>query len=217
MPSAANVPGRGRRRPSRLSGDERERAILDSAAGLLRGRPLHRVSIDDIARGAGISRPTFYFYFASKDDVLLALLDQMVADARRRRDAAVAAAGDDPVRAWRAGIEAFFRTWRANRDLLQSADGARASSAGVRELWQRVIGELVDETAEAIEAERARGAAPPGPPARDLATALTWMNERVFATTFGGGAPAVPAAHALDTLLAVWLAAVYGGSVPARR
>src|ERR671916_1961371 len=68
---------RGRRTP-RPSGDERQMAILATAERLLEDRTLSEISIDDLARGAGISRPTFYFYFASKDAVLLALLDRVV-------------------------------------------------------------------------------------------------------------------------------------------
>src|SRR4051812_4897624 len=69
------------RRAARPSGDDRELAILTTAERLLAERPLATISVDDLARGAGISRPTFYFYFASKDAVLLTLLDRVVAEA----------------------------------------------------------------------------------------------------------------------------------------
>src|SRR5690349_18554730 len=65
---------RGRRTP-KMSGDDRERAILEAFEHLLEQRALHEISIDEIARGAGISRPTFYFYFASKEAVLLSLFE----------------------------------------------------------------------------------------------------------------------------------------------
>lgn len=199
-----------------MSGDEREQAILRAAEELLSLRSLHEVSVDDIARAAGISRPTFYFYFPSKDAVLLSLLAEMVARARRERDAALSRIEkDDVAGGWRAAIESFFATWSANRDLVRAGEGARAASAEVRDLWARVIEELVAETAAAIEAERARGAAPPGLPARDLALALSRMNERVFATTFAREPPFLPEPAAVDTLLAVWLAAIYTPARPA--
>src|SRR5215210_129378 len=95
-PANRNVtrPTRSRRTP-KVSGDERERAILAAFEDLLQDRPLHEIAIDDIARGAGISRPTFYFYFASKEAVLLSLLDRMVAEARTTRDAAIEQTTDD--------------------------------------------------------------------------------------------------------------------------
>src|SRR5262249_29684216 len=65
------------RRDKRLSGDQRECEILESTERLMQERPFHEISTDAIAAGAGITRPTFYFYFASKDAVLLALLDDL--------------------------------------------------------------------------------------------------------------------------------------------
>jgi hypothetical protein len=70
----------------------------------------------------------------------------------------------------------------------------------------------VDNTARAIEAERARGAAPAGLPARDLAIALTSLNERVIYGAVSGDGPAVAEADVVDVLLAVWLPAIYGGT-----
>ena len=71
------------------------------------------------------------------------------------------------------------------------------------------------ETAAAIDAERTRGAAPPGPPARDLAVALNWMNERVIHVSATGQEPALAEDDLLDVLLTVWLRTVYGGDGPA--
>ena len=64
--------------------------------------------------------------------------------------------------------------------------------------------------AEAIEVERQRGAAPAGPPARDIAVALTSMNERVLYATFTGDGPAVAEEGVVDVLLEMWLRAIYG-------
>jgi hypothetical protein len=68
----------------------------------------------------------------------------------------------------------------------------------------------VDNTARAIEAERARGAAPEGLPARDLAVALNSLNERVIYGTVSGDGPAIAEDDVVDVLLELWLGAVYG-------
>src|ERR1044071_9052485 len=88
-------PARGRRAP-RVSGDERERAILETAERLLEKRSFHEISIDDLARGAGLSRPTFYFYFPSKEAVLLTLVDRMVEEARTGQGDALERFAEDP-------------------------------------------------------------------------------------------------------------------------
>jgi hypothetical protein len=72
----------------------------------------------------------------------------------------------------------------------------------------------VDDTATAIEAERARGAAPEGIPARELAVALVSMNERVLYASFTGEAPSLAEARVLEVLLPIWLSAIYGTTTP---
>jgi AcrR family transcriptional regulator len=202
------------RRVRRVSGDERERAILRTAERLLGERPLHAISVDDLARGAGISRPTFYFYFASKEAVLLTLLDRVVAETRATRRAALDGLHDAPAR-WRATIAAFHDTFRAHRAVTLAAADARAGNPEVRALWSRLMEGWVRETTAAIEAERARGAAPDGVPARDLATTLNQTNEQVLHATFAGVEPFVAEDRVVDALVAVWLGAIYGAAATA--
>lgn len=75
---------RSRRTTSHRKGDATERAILDTAERLLADVPLADISVADLARGAGISRSAFYFYFGSKNDVVLALLDASAAGGQLR-------------------------------------------------------------------------------------------------------------------------------------
>jgi len=203
------------RRARRPSGDERERAILATLERLLAEKPLHAISVDDLARGAGISRPTFYFYFASKEAVLLSLFERMLAEARERQGDPAAGLGDDPEAEVRRSISAFHETFRAHRAVTLAGADAAVTSDELREMWSRVMEGWVGKAAEAIEAERARGAAPDTAiPARDLATTLVRMNERVLHTSFAGLPPAVPEDRVVDVLVAVWLAAIYGGQRP---
>lgn len=211
MPTAppSKSPARGRR-ARRSTGDDREQAILATFERLLDERPLHEISVDDLARGAGISRPTFYFYFPSKEAVLLTLLDRVVEEARLRQGDAIERVAEDPAGALRQGIQAVYDTFSLHRAATVAVADAAAKSTEVRKLWSSVMEGFVDETAAAIEAERARGAAPDGVPARDLAIALNWMNERVLQATFAGQAPTVDEDRVVDVLVAAWLGAIYG-------
>ena len=198
------------RRPVRPSGDDRELAILTTAERLLAERPLSAISVDDLARGAGISRPTFYFYFASKDAVLLTLLDRVVTEADAATDAAFEGGAGSVRSGWRRAITAYYDTFRAHRALTLAWAEARSTNGEIRELWAQVFEGWVHRCADAIESERQRGAAPAGLPARDIAVALTSMNERVLYATFTGDGPAVAEAGAVDVLLEIWLRAIYG-------
>jgi AcrR family transcriptional regulator len=204
-------PSRGRRSP-RISADERERAILRTTERLLETRSLHEISIDEIARGAGISRSSFYFYFAAKEAVLMSLLDRVIDEADARRESAWRSLGPDapPAAFCRAGIAAFHDTFRAHRAVTLAAAEARTANPDARELWSRVMGGWVDEAAGLIAAERRRGAAPEGIPARELSIALNLMNERVLHAAFSGEEPAIGEDTVVDALVAVWLGAIYG-------
>src|SRR5882757_2697475 len=111
IPEGQRGCSRGRRAARRSPGDNRELAILATAERLLAERPLQEISIDDLTRPLGISRPAFYFYFPSKDAVLLALLDRVVATAFDAASRNYAPNNDDPVSQWRVSIEAAFRTF----------------------------------------------------------------------------------------------------------
>jgi AcrR family transcriptional regulator len=202
------------RRCARPSGDDRELAILTTAERLLAERPLTSISIDDLARGAGISRPTFYFYFASKDAVLLTLLDRVAAEADAATRSAFGVPATGPREGWRRAITAYYETFRAHRSLTLAWAEARTTNSEIQELWAKAFEGWVQRCAAAVDAERGRGAAPAGPPARDLAVVLTSMNERVLYATFSGDGPAVDESDVVDVLLEVWLRTIYG-SAPA--
>lgn len=177
----------------------------------MEGRALTDISVDDLAKGAGISRPTFYFYFPSKDAVLLALVEQVIDEADRNADEAMGGmdASVDPAGVWKA-INALFRTFGSHRAVTLAGSAARPTNAEVRARWSRFMQKWIDHTRESIEAERARGAAPHTIPALDLATSLNLMNERTMLAAFADDQPAVASEHLVDTLAHIWVTSIYG-------
>ena len=198
------------RRAVRPSGDDRESAILATARRLLEQRALTDISVDDLARGAGISRPTFYFYFKSKDAVLLSLLEPMIAQADAEFDGAVQRLPADPRRVWRSGIKAFFVAFDSHRAVARAGTEALATSPEFRSMWNDYMAKWIEQTAAMITAERERGAAPETLPALDLATSLNQMNERTMMATLAGEQSAVPHEQVVDTLAHIWVASIYG-------
>jgi TetR/AcrR family transcriptional regulator, ethionamide resistance regulator len=198
------------RRARKVSGDDRESAILRTVETLLQEKSLQEISIDELARSAGISRPTFYFYFASKEAALGVLIERVVTEARRERGQALQRLAEDPQQRWRDAIAAFYDTFSRHRGVLLAGVEARTVSPEVREIWSIALDGIIEEIAGAIDAEIARGAAPGGLPARDLATALTLMTERVFESTIAEHNPSVPKRNVIDVLTAAWIGSVYG-------
>ena len=60
----------------RLSTDARREQLLASGARLLAERPFDEVSIEEIARAAGVSKGLLYHYFPTKKDFLIAALER---------------------------------------------------------------------------------------------------------------------------------------------
>lgn len=198
------------RRSARPSGDDREQAILATAERLLEERSFADISVDDLAKGAGLSRPTFYFYFKSKEQVLLSLLEPLIARVDTEFDGAVQRLPADPRRVWRAGIKAFFTAFCSRPAVARAGTDALATSPEIRSIWSGFMQKWIDQTAALISAERARGAAPETIPAGDLATSLNQMNERTMMATLSAEQPAIVEERLVDTLAHVWVTSIYG-------
>ncbi len=198
------------RRPARITGDDRHDAILSTAERLLDGRTLDDIPIEELASGAGISRSNFYFYFASKDDVLLALLDRVITEVQHRVAALPRDFEHDPAAAWRRSIGVFVEVFSQHRAVSVAAIGARGRSPEIQALWSGSMQTWVDFSSDVIAAEQARGASPSDIPAHDLAVSLNLMNERVLVAALADEPLAVASDALLDVLSAIWVRSIYG-------
>ncbi len=205
----AQTPPTTRRRAPR-KGDLTEQRLLREAEALLADRPLASIGIDEIAQAAGISRSSFYFYFASREALLRTLGE------RAQEEVFASAAGwlnrtDEPP------DEAISRTladnltlWRKHGPVLRALYDARNGDAETRALWRAIARRYVDATAAQIERERTVGLAPPAPPeARPLAAILTGMNIRAFYDASQRPASRQRDQQLVQALATVWMRSVY--------
>lgn len=200
------------RRAARPSGDDREAAILATATRLLEDKQFADISVDDLAKGAGLSRPTFYFYFPSKEAVLLSLMEPLIQQADSGFDGAMEQLPTDPRRAFQAGITTFFEAFANYPVMARAATEALTHSVELRTWWATFMQKWIRQTAALIVAERDRGAAPDTIPALDLATSLNLMNERTMIATLAEEPGAVARDDIVDTLTHIWLASIYGNA-----
>ncbi len=61
-----------------MTSDDRREQLLQAGSELLGRRPYDEVSIDEIARAAGISKGLLYHYFPTKNDFVVAVLREQV-------------------------------------------------------------------------------------------------------------------------------------------
>ena len=82
--------------------DERQEAILQAAQNLISERGVDAVSMQELAKLTGLSRPAIYQYFASREHVLAELVINEMADLSNAIDDHVAGLSDpmERVRVW---------------------------------------------------------------------------------------------------------------------
>jgi AcrR family transcriptional regulator len=68
--SAARTAGAGQRR-SRKRGTVNKDVIMGIASSMFRERGYDRTSLEDIASALSITKPSLYYHFSSKEDILL--------------------------------------------------------------------------------------------------------------------------------------------------
>ena len=94
----------------------RRRQILDAATEVMSRSGFHATAMQAVAERAGISVGLIYQYFGNKDDLLLAVIVDILEDFRDQVPAAIAAAGDDPVARFEAGFRICCRVVDTKRD-----------------------------------------------------------------------------------------------------
>jgi AcrR family transcriptional regulator len=196
-----------RRRPSK--GDLTSQAILDTAEQLLQTRSLDDIAVDELASGAGISRSTFYFHFASREAVLHALSGAILDTVYEAAQAWLRRGNEPPEDSIRRALGATLALWRKHGPVLRAAVRARDTDPLMREFWTGVARRFIDATASQITLERAAGTAPPGPDAKSLATALVSMNEQAFLTRSHTRRSTTRDRALVDTLAHIWLRSIY--------
>lgn len=70
--------------------------IFDAARDLFYQRGIRAVAVDDIVCEAGVTKPSLYRSFASKDDLVVACLEEVTREGIEMMDAVIAGAGDNP-------------------------------------------------------------------------------------------------------------------------
>ena len=96
-------------------GRERRDQLMACAARLFAEKGYHPTSVADIVAALGVGKGVFYWYFASKDELLTELLKASNHDLRKRQQAAIEGV-DDPIRRIELGIRASMVWFYEHRE-----------------------------------------------------------------------------------------------------
>lgn len=202
-----------RRRPREHDGETpAELAIFEAIERLLDQQPLHHLTVAHIIEAAGLSRASFYHYFASKYDVVVALLTRIF-DEAYASPAWREPAGEERARSMGSAIRSTMQTWSGHGAVIRAAVENMHAVPEMAAAWQAMRGRFVGSIADQITHERNRGAAPAGAPAEMIATVLVCGAERAFYVGSLGLDPRLPGApHAVAAIGAMTTAAIYGSA-----
>ena len=143
-------------------GKERRRQLMDHATGLFAENGYHPTSVAEIVQGLGVGKGVFYWYFQSKEELLVEILREAQHDLRRSQQQAI---GDetDPVRRIELGIRASLAWLAANRRLItlfQFAATEERFAPTLRRGQEVAIADVVPHVKEGIVAGNIRDADP---------------------------------------------------------
>jgi TetR/AcrR family transcriptional regulator, ethionamide resistance regulator len=193
-----------RRRPDRSRGDVREARLLEIAEALLREGRFEQTSIAEIAAAAEISRPTFYFYFASKQALLERLIESTLDELIGVHWTRIRQQNQPTATELRATLHDVADMWVEHGVVLAAAVELAGTVPALFERIAGVIESVVDSRAELLVQAGSTPEVADLTTARETARALLWMSERNFYVVARGN-PSPEAFHALaDRLFAIW-------------
>jgi AcrR family transcriptional regulator len=205
--SQAPRPHGRRSAPDRAGGELRE-AILAATAGLLATTSFGDLAVGDILTAAGVSRGSFYFYFDSKHDVLAELVRRAVAAGHAAAEPWLAGPAD-PAAALRAGITAGAELWQASAPVLRAIVENWRTDPRLETLWTGQMQTFTDATVAQISADPRARAHLAGQDLEALASALTWLGERLYYLAATGTPPFDDQDTLVATLLHIWTSTLY--------
>ncbi len=206
-------------RPRRHAGtSETELQIFDAAERLLADASLRELSVAQIIAEAGVSRATFYFYFASKFAVAAGLLARIMDDIYQAVQPFMARGpGDAPADALRHSLQDAIELWGSHRATMRAVEEHWSTVPELGEQWLGVVERFTEAVAEQIDHDRSTGLAPAGADSRQLTAALLWGTARCLYVGGLGADADLPGERAiLDTLVWMWAGAIYGDQHAAR-
>jgi AcrR family transcriptional regulator len=197
--------------PAENGSSDAEGAILRATEQLLEEVPLHDLSVAQIIEAAGVSRATFYFYFASKFAVVAALVKQAIDQIRHVRQRLPATSAANREAAMRARIRDSLEVWDQHRAVLRATVENWQAFPELEALWLEMIGGLSEAVATEIEEERAASRAPAGADAQALGAALAWTTERcLYVVGLDIDRTISDREPMLEALVQIWMHAIYG-------
>ena len=185
-----------------------EAAVLRRTEQLLgEGHSYADLNVERIARGAGISRTAFYFYFADKRALLMRLTEGVSELLYERAQVWWQEEGADTGEL-HAALTQIGELYNEHGALLRAIVEVSTYDDEVAVFWRAVVGRFVEATRGRIEREQAAGRADDALEAGAVAFSLVWMTERTLYEQMVQEGPMTREAL-MNALTAIWERSVF--------
>ena len=203
MPVREGEVGRRRRRTPEAA----QREIVAAAEQLLRERPFRELTVDEVMRRTGLSRPSFYVYFKDRHELVLRLVQHLFDE--------ILVVANTWLQASEAGPQMLREAWVGIVDVygqhsavLRALADAAVDDPDVEQAYGQLVHGFVEATATHLQREIDAGNAPDAD-AEEVAKAIVWMAERYLYHSFAPHAT-TPPETVVETMSTVIVRAFYG-------
>ena len=203
MKTKAEAGTRRRRRTPEAA----QREIIEAARDLLRERPFRELTVDEVMRRTGLSRPSFYVYFKDRHDLVLRVVGHMVAEMMVPSSAWLERGGPDALGESLAGAVEIYSE---HAPVFRALADAAADDVEVESAYNGLVQTFIDMTCSQVKSEIEAGRAP-ACDVDEVCKAMVWMAERYLYLSFAPGTD-TDQARIVDTLHTVFRRAYYGAA-----
>jgi AcrR family transcriptional regulator len=194
--------------------DQHRREIMQAMRELLTEMPFSDISVSMISDRAGIKRSALYFYFDSKNAILMRILAETMDELDGTLQQLLQVPrGESPANFVRWMLAGALGIWTENQRLLSACHAARNLDADIREASDLPLQLFIDRLASLVADEVEAGNAHP---VSDDIPALVRSLVATTAFTLAGDSAFVGPSHDLPRAMGVledlWLRALWGPS-----
>jgi AcrR family transcriptional regulator len=191
----------------------RHQVETDVRSALIRlleeGTTFKDLTVDELARAAGLSRTAFYFYFPGKSEVLMSAAAELAEETAAEADRWWHGEGR-PQELVRAALEGIVNVYMRHAAVLRTAVEVTTYDPRFATFYNQLMEQFVRATADQLQRDREAGLLRDDIDPVAVAESLVWMVERSNNVFIGHGRS--PEAH-VDALTTVWVHALYPDSV----
>jgi len=173
------------------------------------GIPFKKLTVDELARAAGLSRTAFYFYFPGKEQALMSAAREVTDELYARADTWWHGDGP-PEELVRTALEGILQVYVEHAALLRTAVEVTAYSAEFEAFYKELVDRFVRATSDHLRRERDRGRLREPVDCDVAAEGLVWMAERCNHMLIKQGRSP---REVVDGLTTVWVHALYPDDV----